>query len=106
MDPGESAAENCQREVFEETGLRVSVTRLVGIYTNPNTVLQFNDSRTYQVIGMCFEARIIGGEPGISDEVTEIGWFTPAETATMDLSDQHPQRIADAIANQPAAFIR
>jgi 8-oxo-dGTP pyrophosphatase MutT (NUDIX family) len=36
MEPGESAAEAAQREAWEETGLRVAVTRLVGIYTNPH----------------------------------------------------------------------
>jgi 8-oxo-dGTP pyrophosphatase MutT (NUDIX family) len=106
MDPGESAAEACEREVFEETGLRVKTTRLIGIYTDPNTVLQFKDARTFQVVGFCFEAQIIGGKLGLSDETTETGWFTAADIATMDLSDAHPQRIADAIANQQAAFIR
>jgi 8-oxo-dGTP pyrophosphatase MutT (NUDIX family) len=106
MEPGETAAEACEREVLEETGRRVKVSRLVGIYTDPNLVIQYKDSDTFQIIAMCFEAIIISGEVGLSNETTEAGWFTPSEIATIDLVDHHPQRIADAIANRETAFIR
>ena len=36
MEPGESAAEACEREVFEETGSRVRVQRLVCVYSHPD----------------------------------------------------------------------
>jgi len=106
MEPGEDAAEACEREAWEETGLRVKVCRLVGIYTDPNLVIRYRDSNTFQIIAMCFEAVIVSGEIGLSNETTEAGWFTPGEIAKMDLVDHHPQRIADAIANREAAFIR
>jgi 8-oxo-dGTP pyrophosphatase MutT (NUDIX family) len=106
MEPGESAAEACEREAWEETGLRVKVSRLVGVYTDPNLVIQYKDSKTFQVIAMCFEARIVSGTVGLSNETTEVGWFTPEQIRTMDLVDHHPQRIADAIANREAAFVR
>lgn len=106
MEPGETAAEACEREAWEETGLRVKVTRLVGVYTDPNMVVRYQDSKMFQVIAMCFEAQIISGEVGLSNETTEVGWFTPDEMKHMDLVDHHPQRIADAIANQEAAFMR
>ncbi|WP_345324352.1 NUDIX domain-containing protein [Candidatus Villigracilis proximus] len=37
MESGESAAEACEREVWEETGLKVRVTRLIGVYSNPTS---------------------------------------------------------------------
>jgi 8-oxo-dGTP pyrophosphatase MutT (NUDIX family) len=106
MEPGETAAEACEREAWEETGLRVKVTRLVGVYTDPNLVIKYKDSNSFQVIAMCFEARIVGGEAGLSNETTEYGWYTPAQIAGMDVVDHHPQRIADAVANREGAFIR
>ena len=106
MEPGETAAEACEREAWEETGLRVKVSKLIGIYTDPNIVIHYTDSKMFQIIAMCFEAKIISGEAGLSNETTEFGWFTPPQIATMDLVDHHPQRIADAIANQVSAFIR
>jgi 8-oxo-dGTP pyrophosphatase MutT (NUDIX family) len=106
MEPGETAAEACEREAWEETGLRVQVVRLIGIYTDPDMVIQYKDSNRFHVIGMCFEAKIVSGKLGLSNETTQAGWFTPSEIATMDLVDHHPQRIADALANREAAFIR
>ena len=39
MDAGEGVVEGCVREVWEETGLTVRVTRLIGVYTNPHVLL-------------------------------------------------------------------
>jgi 8-oxo-dGTP pyrophosphatase MutT (NUDIX family) len=106
MEPGESAAEAAAREVWEETGLRVAITRLIGIYTDPNIVVSYRDCRRFQIIAMCFEAKILEGEAGLSNETTAVGWYNPEQIARMDLVDHHPQRIADALANQTAAFFR
>src|SRR6185369_8833057 len=66
MEPGESAAEACEREVREETGLHVKVSRLIGIYTDPHWVVRYADSNTFQIIAMSFEAALVSGEMGIS----------------------------------------
>ena len=39
MESGESAAEACIREVWEETGLHVGVKRLVGVYSYPDQLI-------------------------------------------------------------------
>lgn len=106
LEPGESAAEAVEREVFEETQLRVRATRLIGIYTSPDIVIEYPDGNRHQLVAMSFEAEITGGELGLSNETTEVGFFTPDEIRTMDLVEHHPQRIADAMENRPAAFFR
>jgi ADP-ribose pyrophosphatase YjhB (NUDIX family) len=106
MESGESAAEACAREVLEETGLRVRVTRLVGVYTSPDFVIEYADGNRYQIVAMSFEAEIIGGELVVSEETTEHGYFTPDQIRSMDLVEHHVQRIDDAVANQKAAFVR
>jgi 8-oxo-dGTP pyrophosphatase MutT (NUDIX family) len=106
MEPGESAAETCEREVLEETGLRVNVRKLSGVYTSPDWIVQYRDGNRHQLVAMCFICEPTGGELGLSDETTEYGWFTAQEIATMDIVEHHPQRIADALAGRAEAFIR
>lgn len=106
LDAGESAAETCIREVYEEIGVRVEVVRLIGIYTTPHQVIVYADGNRYQVISFSFEARIAEGEPQLSDEVTEIGYFTAAEMEQIPLMKNHRVRINDALVKQAAAFIR
>ena len=106
MDPGESAAEACAREVLEETGLVVRVGRLVGVYSTPNMIIEHADGNRIQPMAMHFLAEPIGGELGLSDETTDVGYFTREEMNGMDVWEHHLERIDDAIAGVDAAFIR
>ena len=106
MDPGESAAEACVREVLEETGLEVRVTKLVGIYTSPDLLIEFPDGNKIQPVAFSFEAEITGGELGLSDETIDFGWYTVAEMEAMDTVENHVERIHDAVKNRPEAVFR
>ena len=106
MDPGESAAEACVREVLEETGLEVRVTKLVGVYTSPHLLIEYPDGNKIQPTAFSFEVEITGGELGLSDETTEVGWYTASEMAGMDIMEHHVERIRDAVNNRPEAVFR
>src|SRR5262245_20682598 len=68
MDSGESAAEGCEREVLEETGLGVRVKRLVGVYSDPNQLIVYPDGHKAHIVALSFEVEIIHGVPGLSNE--------------------------------------
>jgi 8-oxo-dGTP pyrophosphatase MutT (NUDIX family) len=106
MDPGESAAETCVREVLEETGLEVLVTRLVGIYTSPDLIIEFADGDRVQMVAMTFEAKIIGGELRLSDETTDYGYFPVDSLNNVDLMEHSLEQIQDGVKNLPEAIIR
>jgi ADP-ribose pyrophosphatase YjhB (NUDIX family) len=106
MEPGESAAEACEREVFEETGLEVRVKRLVGIYSNPDQLVIYPDGNKVHIVVMGFEAEITGGKLRLSNETTDVGFFTLAEMDDMPMHGMHKQRVEDAFLNQAEAFIR
>lgn len=106
MDPGESAEEACVREVLEETGLVIQVTRLVGVYTSPHILVEYADGNKIQPVGFSFEAEVIGGELGLSDETTAYEYIAIGELDTIDIMEHHRQRIDDAVKNQTAAVFR
>jgi 8-oxo-dGTP pyrophosphatase MutT (NUDIX family) len=105
MDPGESAAEACEREVLEETGLSVRVKRLVGVYSHPDQLVVYPDGNKIQVVALHFEAEVIGGEPGLSNETSDFGYFSLEDMEGMEMLGRHKERILDSLANQKEAFI-
>ncbi|MFH1523409.1 MAG: NUDIX domain-containing protein [Chloroflexota bacterium] len=106
FDPGESVAEGCEREVFEETGLMVQVIRLIGIYSNPNLLTVYPDGNKIHAIVFGFEIKQINGELRLSDETTDARFFPVAEAVEMDLFHGHAEHLRDALAVQDKAFIR
>jgi ADP-ribose pyrophosphatase YjhB (NUDIX family) len=106
MNAGESVAEACLREVLEETGLQVCLTKLIGIYSDPNRLVEYVDGSRYHFVTLCFEAKVIDGELRLSNETTCINYFMLGEIEKMDLMGNHFQRIVDAIATQASAFVR
>ena len=105
-EPGESAAEACEREVFEETGLRVRAKRLVGVYSHPDQLSIYPDGNKVQIVALHFEAETVGGELGLSDETSDFGYFTMEEVDGLEMLGRHRERIVDTLANQREAFIR
>lgn len=105
IDPGESVAEGCQREVFEETGLRVRVVRLTGVYSNPNRLTIYPDGNKAHVIVLNFEVEQVGGELGLSDETTDAQFFPITQAEQMDLFHGHADHIHDTLTGNSGAVI-
>lgn len=75
VEPGESLQETAAREIFEETGLRVTVTRLVGVYSGPEDhIVTFPDG-VVQTVDVMLAADIASGELLISDESEDLRFF-------------------------------
>ena len=106
VEPGESVAEGCEREVFEETGLKVRVKRLVGVYSHSDQLTVYSEADKFQIIALHFEAEIISGELGLSDETSDFGYFTMDEVEKLEMLGRHKERILDTLANKKEAFIR
>ena len=97
MESGESAAEACEREVWEETGLKVRAARLLGVYSNPDQLVIYNDGNKAFFVVLNFEVQVLEGEVGLSDETTAFGWFSLADMETMPIHAHHKLRVEDAM---------
>jgi 8-oxo-dGTP pyrophosphatase MutT (NUDIX family) len=106
VESGESLAEACEREAFEETGLRVRVKRLVGVYSHPDQLVVYPDGHKAFIIAIHFEAEVIGGELGLSNETTDFGYFTLEDTENLEMLGKHRERIIDSLRNQTEAVIK
>lgn len=107
MERGESLAECCIREVWEETGLRAETTgRLVGVYSTPHRVIAYDDGRRRQTVAFVLEATVIGGELTPTEEMAAFGYFGLDDLSGIKVSDHHLERIQDALRNAEQPYIK
>lgn len=85
IEPEERPADAAVREMWEETGLHVELTRILGVYGGPefNTTYSNGDVVTFTMI--VFEGRAIGGtlQPD-GDETLEVRYFARSELPDLD----------------------
>src|SRR5512139_2449847 len=96
VDQGETVSEACVREVLEETGLQVRVKRLIGIYSHADQLVVYHDGNNVQVVALLFEVEVTGGTAGLSDEVSDFGYFAPDEMEGLEFLGRHKERVLDA----------
>jgi 8-oxo-dGTP diphosphatase len=89
VDKGEDTWNACIREAREETGLKVSIVRMIGFYDDPG-----RDPEKHAV-SMAFLCRPLGGRLRKSGEATEIKWF-PMDRLPDKLGFDHGKIISDA----------
>ncbi|QOR71335.1 NUDIX domain-containing protein [Ruania alkalisoli] len=107
LDPGEQPAVAAIREVAEETGIRVEVDALVSALSGDEITYPNGDRASY--LDLTFRCRYLDGAAHVADdESLEVAWF-PSDVLPEDLQETSRQRIADALAYDPATgprFIR
>ena len=105
MKPGETIAETAVREVKEETGLDVEVLSLVGVYSDPNHVVEYSDGEVRQQFSVCFACRGVAGDLATSDETREVGYFDPSELEDMDVHPSIRLRIQHFFENRTEPYV-
>lgn len=95
IEPGESAAEACEREVLEETGLVVRAVNLIGVYSDPHRVFEYPDGNRWHVVELLFRAEIAGSSISETPEVIECRFFDEEKAAELDLMEHDRERLAD-----------
>ncbi|MGM1057847.1 NUDIX hydrolase [Saccharothrix sp. Mg75] len=100
QEVGETLSRAVVREVEEETGIHVEVTGLVGLYSNPNHVIAYDDGEVRQEFSICFRAQPIGGELRTSSESKEVDWVEPDRLPNLDIHPSIRLRIEHGLSNR------
>ena len=92
IEPGETPADAAVREAWEETGLVVNLTRLVGVFGGPEHVVQYRNGDRTSYVSCAFEATIRHGDlhPEPS-ELRELRFVSQQEVNELSLSTWLPE---------------
>ncbi|WP_328725614.1 NUDIX hydrolase [Streptomyces sp. NBC_00259] len=82
----EAPEDGVAREVWEETGIRVEVDELTGVYKN----------MTRGIVALVFRCKPSGGIERTSSESTAVDWLTPDEVAER-MAEVYAVRLLDAL---------
>ncbi|KAB8161825.1 NUDIX domain-containing protein [Streptomyces sp. 3MP-14] len=94
LEAGETIPEALEREVLEETGVKIAApATLTGVYKN----------MTGLIVSLVFRCQAIDGQPTTGDETSELRWATREEISAL-ADEAYAVRVTDALdgANPPA----
>lgn len=98
MDPGESLSECAFRETFEETGIIIHVTGLVGIWTDPLHRIEYtSDGEVRQEFTVIYAGRWAAGSPRPSKESLSVEWVSPHKIPELQMDRSQRMRIDFAL---------
>jgi 8-oxo-dGTP diphosphatase len=86
----------CARETLEETGVRVKVGALLGVYSRPD-----RDPRGHNVT-VLYAARPVSGHARGGDDAADARWFTAAEAKKLRYAFDHRSIVLEQLAKHPA----
>ncbi|AJT66795.3 MutT-like protein [Streptomyces lydicus] len=95
LELDERPEDGAVREVLEETGIRVSVERLTGVYKNMRR----------GIVALVFRCRPVAGTERTSSESTAVEWLTPDEVEKW-MGEVYAVRVLDALGATTAPHVR
>jgi 8-oxo-dGTP diphosphatase len=94
-ETGETTEEACAREVREETGVKVRVGGVRGVYSDPK-----RDPRGHTV-SVLYDAVAVGGRVTGGDDAADARWFSRRDLGGMDLAFDHGRIVREQLARRP-----
>ncbi|GAA1969415.1 NUDIX domain-containing protein [Kitasatospora viridis] len=95
LELAEAVEDGVRREVYEETGVKVEVERLTGVYKNV----------ARGIVALVFRCQPEGGGERVSAESTAVEWFT-ADEVRERVAEVYAVRMLDAVSGEGAPAVR
>jgi 8-oxo-dGTP pyrophosphatase MutT (NUDIX family) len=101
IDPLETPADAAVREMWEETGLDVELTGVLGVYAGPEFQTTYSNGDVVSFAMAVFEARPVGGalRPD-GDETLDVRYFSAADAHALDVQPWVRPVLADVFADR------
>ena len=94
VDPGERPAEALVREVYEETGLKVTPEGLVGVFSGPGFLHVYPNGDRLEVFNIVSLCRAVGGVLEARDgEAAELCYKSPMELPESKILGRYPSEV-------------
>lgn len=107
VEPLETPADAAVREMWEETGLFVELTGVIGVYGGPEFVVTYRNGDRTSYLMVVFEARAVSGEARPDEvETLDVRFFSAAEVREIDRPAWLDEILSDAYSAAPAARFR
>ncbi|MBL4937859.1 NUDIX hydrolase [Clostridium sp. YIM B02515] len=94
VEPGESLQEALIREIFEESGIYVTITGFIGVYKNIKS----------DIVNIDFCCKYKSGIPATSEESLEVDWFHMDEVIKMMGNPLYETRITNMLSKNHNIF--
>lgn len=107
VEPYETPADAAVRETWEETGLAVELTHVVGVFGGPQQAATYRTGDRIAWVSTMFAARVVGGTPRPDGEETfEIRFVTREEASRLPCKP-HMAEVLEAVWRAgPGAWFR
>lgn len=89
LDEDETIEEAIAREVHEETGLTAVSIELLGVFSDPSRIIEYNDGNVYRLLTVAFVVGVGPGEPRISEESLELRFVPFEQVRNLEIGAAH-----------------
>ena len=107
VEPLETPADAAVRETWEETGILVELSGILGVYGGPEFLVRYPNGDQASYLIVVFEACAVGGAlRADGDEILEVGYFDADAVPSLDTPPWLPEILRDAFDGTRGGFRR
>ncbi|RUR02025.1 NUDIX domain-containing protein [Labedella endophytica] len=102
VEPGEEPADALVREVLEETGARIRIRGIVGVYGGEPMMMTYPNGDNVGYVTTAYDCELLSDAAPDMEELLELGWFDRDVIPTLGRRDWI-DRVIDDSPRRPGA---